>query len=75
MDWIISFASIWAMILFGRRDRWGWILKIVAGVAGLMLNLQFQLWGMMPLGVIGIAVCVKNFLAWGVCNSKKSGLP
>ena len=52
MDWLTSILGLASTYYLSKQDRLGWVLKILACLSGVIMNIQFGLWGMLPFSLV-----------------------
>ena len=52
MDWLTSILGLASTYFLSKQNRLGWVLKILACLSGVIMNIQFGLWGMLPFSIV-----------------------
>lgn len=62
--WVFTLGVAISQWLLGKRQRTGWVLAFITGLAGIAYNVVTAQYGFIPTCVLQLFFAVKFFRAW-----------
>ncbi len=72
MDWLGSVLVILGMWMTAEKYIWCWGVKIVGAAVWTAFSIQEEIYGMIPLQVVIIPMCVYGYVKWAREELKES---
>lgn len=64
LPWVMSFFSITALWLAGRKYKYTWYFYIFAELIWTIWIFAAGQWGFLPMNLFTIAICLRNQFIW-----------
>jgi len=64
MDWISGFIELLAKYVVGRKNKWGWVLHLIAGVLWTYIAFSTHIYGLLIITIPAFFLNIWNFIKW-----------
>lgn len=64
IEWVFASLSILGAILNAYKNKWGFIIWIVANSGWIVVDYYIGLWEQIPIWVVYNIICVVGFIKW-----------
>lgn len=64
LDWIITILGLYSMYSVGNLEKRGWVYKLVSQIVWIILAIQKELYGFIPLALVAGILAIRNYIKW-----------
>jgi len=65
LDWVAMITSLLFIYLIGNKQRYGFVLGLIAALAWIFVNVIAEIWPGVLLNLILIVLHVRGYVKWG----------
>jgi nicotinamide riboside transporter PnuC len=74
MDWLACVLALAALFLAGGKNRWCWVFSFFSEALYVYISHGAGLYGFLVPAVVGMVMCVVNFVRWSSSDGEKPEL-
>ena len=63
-DWVVGFLGMWSKWLLGNKNKWGWAINTLSGLAWASIIWEHKLWGLAIPTFAHTIIAIRNFRKW-----------